>query len=875
MKSLIHVSVVVLVLALICGESVMACSIPVFRYALERWPSDLYSAFVLHPGPLPSAYSNAIQALDLYSQKNSINLSIQIIDTSKTLDKDIAFLKPELEKAQSGHPILVVRYPDRFGLNKPIYSGPITAELLNRMLQSPAREELTSKLSSGDTAVWIILDNGDPNGADALEKRITPELRRLENELKLPSIDPNDKTSRINYPVPIKIAFSILRIKQSDPNEQFLVEMLKRSTSLTETVDSHEALLIPVFGQGRLIEIWKATEFQPSLVNDIGKFLCGPCMCQYKEQNPGVDLLLLADWNNLLLGNRNANAPIPNFESLLKEVPLQRETDVPSTGVIEKFQTQVISVKTVAGVLLALLGATLLLLKFKWQIRTLAGSGLIMFGAVLLIPIRDHTNLPMQNHIPSSDASATKSIMLYCAAGLREPIERVRKEYEKQYGVEVQIQYGGSGTLFSNLNISRKGDLFLSADSTLMTKAHKSGLVREVFTLATQRPVVITTKGNPHGIQKLSHVTQSGIKWCFGNPDATAVGTTTKRVLQRQGMWDFASAQATVFKPTVNDVANDVELGSADAGIVWDCTALAYPDLEVIHLPELDTKEEEIELGVLNFSEHPLQSVHFARFLSAADRGLVFFKQNGYVVSDGDDWSENPELIVYSGALNRLSLQPVIDIFEKREGVSVKAIYNGCGILTAQMKIDMGKKSFPDLYFACDGAFFDPVQKWFLPAQIVSETDIVLLVAKGNPKNIQTVQDLNRPGLKLGIGNCQQCTLGLLTKRFLTAAEGLYEQISPNIRSEQPTADILINQMQTGSLDAIIVYKVNAEQVKDKLDAIPINEKGALAVQPIAVSKASKHKYMARRFIDQLLLPDSRIHIENLGFRWRAGETAL
>ena len=29
-----------------------ACSIPVFRYAMERWPADYYEGIVIHKGPL-------------------------------------------------------------------------------------------------------------------------------------------------------------------------------------------------------------------------------------------------------------------------------------------------------------------------------------------------------------------------------------------------------------------------------------------------------------------------------------------------------------------------------------------------------------------------------------------------------------------------------------------------------------------------------------------------------------------------------------------------------------------------------------------------------------------------------------------------------
>ena len=527
---------------------------------------------------------------------------------------------------------------------------------------------------------------------------------------------------------------------------------------------------------------------------------------------------------------------------------------------------------TQLGLLLAILGLVVLFVRLGTKFKVLLSSGLIVAGAVLLLPGRHRPDGFVEAANSEISKSPPKALMLYCAAGIREPVEKARKDYEKQYGIEIQIQYGGSGTLFNSLTVAQKGDLFLCADANLMAKAHVNGVVAEIFPLAKQRPVIVTAHGNPHQISNLSDVTRTGLKWCFANPDAAAVGTVTKRVLQKMGIWEQASSQAAVFKPTVNDIANDVKLGSVDAGIVWNTTASAYPELEVVHVPELESQAEEIKLGVLKFSPQPERALHFARYLAAADRGLLHFKQLGFEISDGDQWSENPELIIYSGALNRLPLESVITEFEQREGVQIKSIYNGCGILNAQMKIHLGKNSFPDLFFACDSAYLEPVQEWFLPGIVVSETDIVLLVEKGNPKSIHGIQDLTKEGLKLGIGNSEQCTLGLLTKRFLTAADGLYDKIRPNVRSEQPTADVLVNQMLTNSLDAVIVYRVNAEQVKDKLDMLPIPEKGAVAVQPITISKVSDKKQMARRLIQLLLSPASQARFEALNFRWRAGE---
>ena len=58
-------------LALICATSVsavaIACNVPVFRYALERWPADPYEVFVLHEGALDAEAQQQLQQLRMAS----------------------------------------------------------------------------------------------------------------------------------------------------------------------------------------------------------------------------------------------------------------------------------------------------------------------------------------------------------------------------------------------------------------------------------------------------------------------------------------------------------------------------------------------------------------------------------------------------------------------------------------------------------------------------------------------------------------------------------------------------------------------------------------------------------------------------------------
>src|SRR5438067_845160 len=101
-----------------------------------------------------------------------------------------------------------------------------------------------------------------------------------------------------------------------------------------------------------------------------------------------------------------------------------------------------------------------------------------------------------------------------------------------------------------------------------------------------------------------------------------------------------------------------------------------------------------VGVAVLKSSKRTVEARKFARYLAARDRGLLEFRKFGFMTVEGDAWSIRPELRVMCGAMLRPAIEGTIEEFEKREGVSVTRVYNGCGILVAAMKA--GER--PDAY---------------------------------------------------------------------------------------------------------------------------------------------------------------------------------
>ena len=492
-------------------------------------------------------------------------------------------------------------------------------------------------------------------------------------------------------------------------------------------------------------------------------------------------------------------------------------------------------------------------------------AGLLLLGFMLI-------SGPSRSRPQGSGDDSNRALFLYCAAGMRYPMERIAADYEREYGIMVELQYGGSNTLLSQLQVSRTGDLYLAGDASYIHLAQERGLAVEALPLARMKPVIAVRRGNPKGIASIEDLLSSDVKVGVGNPDAAAVGKKCRKLLTASGHWESLQQHVTdrgIFMPTVNEIANGVKLGSIDAGIIWDATAKQYDELEYIAVPELDVGLANIEISLLASGPNPTASLRFARYVGARDRGLQVFAELGFDVVEGDVWEPEPELTFFAGSVNRQALAPILKEFADREGIQINTVYNGCGILTAQMQTmqQNHESGFPDAYMACDVYYLETVRDWFQDDVNISDTDIVIVVQKGNPKNIRELADLARPGVRVAIGQPEQCTIGVLSRRLLEDA-GIYEKmLAENVETQTLTSALLVPNVTTGAVDAVLAYVTDTLAERERLDVIHLKSSLAKAVQPYSIARSSEFKHLGHRLYERIA--QSREAFESAGFNWR------
>ena len=301
---------------MVMAATAWACSVPVFRYALEHWEADPFQAVVFHRGTLTAAEQAQIQALRPRADDPvKPNLSVTAVDVASDMSPELLEVWKQ-QPQDTSLPRLVLRFPRSSGLNATIATAPLSEAARLDLTDSPARREIIERLGDGQSAVWVMLDSGDAARDDAAAKLLQERLDYLMGVMTLPELDQLDIANGLVSVSQddLRLEFSLLRISRGDAREQTFTRMLLNTESDLAAV--REPIVFPIFGRGRALYAIVGKGIRAETIEQAATFLIGKCSCQVKEQNPGTDLLLTADWKALAKASPLLERELPNLAHL-------------------------------------------------------------------------------------------------------------------------------------------------------------------------------------------------------------------------------------------------------------------------------------------------------------------------------------------------------------------------------------------------------------------------------------------------------------------------------------------------------------------------------------------------------------------------------
>jgi molybdate transport system substrate-binding protein len=223
-------------------------------------------------------------------------------------------------------------------------------------------------------------------------------------------------------------------------------------------------------------------------------------------------------------------------------------------------------------------------------------------------------------------------------------------------------------------------------------------------------------------------------------------------------------------------------------------------------------------------------------------------------------------LMVGAGAGLKPALDPIAAMFTQKTGIEVVYSYLCSAMVLSSMRLTQSR----DVMIPGSEHFMDiAIEKGIIEPGSVGEAGYmipVIVVQKENPKNITRLEDLARPGLRVGIGEPEALAVGRLTVKMLKK-HGLYEKIMENVVMTGGSAPKLILALAMGNLDAQINWMAVSNLFKTKVDTILIKpEKLMYTTAPIGMTKYSKKKNMAQQYIDFVSSKQGRAIFADHGF---------
>ena len=224
----------------------------------------------------------------------------------------------------------------------------------------------------------------------------------------------------------------------------------------------------------------------------------------------------------------------------------------------------------------------------------------------------------------------TESIMVYCGAGMRKPMDEIGMIFQEKYGVEVKYNYAGSNALLSQMELTKTGDAYMPGATLYIEIAAEKGLVGSQQSICYHIPIITVPKGNPACITRLEDLARPGVKLIWGDPEVAAIGKAGKKVLEKNGLYETVWTNVAATLPTMNEVMMEIAMGQADASINWWDTVKSVDDIETIEIPPKQNIIKIVPIGVTTFTEKPEIAGQFVAFC-ASDEGKAVFRKHGFI----------------------------------------------------------------------------------------------------------------------------------------------------------------------------------------------------------------------------------------------------
>jgi molybdate transport system substrate-binding protein len=274
---------------------------------------------------------------------------------------------------------------------------------------------------------------------------------------------------------------------------------------------------------------------------------------------------------------------------------------------------------------------------------------LLVLTFVLGMAACGKTNAPNPSPSPSEPAASpspdeesdlfteTSDLYISAAASLTQPMNELAALYNEKVGPNVNIvtNFGGSGTLQTQIQNGSPADIFFSAATKYVDALTESGFVDAATRsdLLKNEIVLILPAGSDVSIASFEDAATDAVATiALGDTASVPAGQYAQEVFTALGTWDAVQAKA-VYASDVRQVLSWVASGNADCGVVYKTDAALESGVKIAaSAPEGMHKPILYPVAALTTAENRAAADSFLTFLQT-DQALAVFERYGFTIN--------------------------------------------------------------------------------------------------------------------------------------------------------------------------------------------------------------------------------------------------
>jgi len=161
--------------------------------------------------------------------------------------------------------------------------------------------------------------------------------------------------------------------------------------------------------------------------------------------------------------------------------------------------------------------------------------------------------------------------MVFCGSASKPAMQEIAARFERETGTEDDLVFGGSGTLLSQIELSRQGESYLpgSPDYIIIGNRKKLLIEGSQRIVAYLVPAIITPAGNPAKVRALEDLARPGVRVGIGNPQTVCLGLYAVELLEANGLLERVMKNVVTFGASCSKTANLAAMSQLDAILGW------------------------------------------------------------------------------------------------------------------------------------------------------------------------------------------------------------------------------------------------------------------------------------------------------------------